>query len=395
MDPVLLHPIYVKKGGIKCGCITGDGKYAAAGASNGQVLLFPLDKSLTAQRLTGHVDAVTCICAAEASLLISGSEDGTVRFWKDSASRMIEPNDGPIRTISVAAAEPLILVVGSNGRPSIWNARTLELVIYLRRQQSEPKCGAISPDGIFCVLGYSDRNCKVFDTRNGTQIRGFKAGDEVSSLAICAHHPYIVAGCIDGSVTLYNYREHEVLAESLLHSGSVNSLSFHPYLNCLATGSVDKKILLVKVPDLITVYTLTGHTGPIFSVSWGAEGDKFVSAADDRGVFVWSAPDDDVFADEEEEDVEVIEAADEEFQEAVTVSYEVKKDEPIVSAPIPEVSAKRKDIGVMESILEKMKDLSSIISAMEGRMNSIDGKIEQLERAQVNGERFVSRSVRK
>ena len=384
MDPVLVHPIYVKRGTVKCACVIGDGKYAAAGSSLGSVLLFPLDQSVQPNRLTGHTEAVTCIDSNSTGIVVSGSADATVKVWRDTANQTLRPNAGIIRAVSVAENEPLALVIGEDEPPSIWNTNTAEVVATLPEHASEITCGAISPDGTLCITGSNDGACRLFDTHSGKQVRAFKASDGVASIAFCEHIPIAAAGCIDGYVTIFDYKQNEITVESQLHEGIVTSVSFHPYLPMILSGSDDKQIVIATAPNLKVVYTLGAHKDAVRCVKWSPSGDKFVSCGDDKGVFVWSSPSEEAILEPEEEEEEK-EREEEEFKEDPEVSFQVQRAK-------KEKEHQNKKMEMMNLILEKVRELAGTLQAMEQRMKTIDSTIEQIEKVQSEDKRIVRRS---
>lgn len=384
MDPVLVHPIYVRRGAVKCACIIGDGKYAAAGSSLGSVLLFPLDQSVQPNRLTGHTEAVTSIDSNSSGVVVTGSVDATVKVWRDTANQTLRPNAGIIKVVSLAENEPLVLIIGEDEAPSIWNTNTTELVVTLPEHQSEVTCGAISPDGTLCTTGSNDGVCRIFDTRSGKQVRTFKASDGVASIAFCEHIPIVAAGCIDGYVTIFDYKQNEITVENQLHDGIVTSLAFHPYLPMMLSGSDDKQIVIATAPNLKTVYTLGAHKDAVRCVKWSPSGDTFVSCGDDKGVFVWSSPSEEALAEPEEEEEGQVQE-EEEFKEDPEVSFQVQRAK-------REKEQQNKKMEMMNLILEKVRDLASTLQAMERRMKAIDSTIEQIEKVQSEGQRIVRRS---
>jgi WD40 repeat protein len=394
MDPELLRPIHVKRGGVNCVCILSDGKYAAAGSTLGTVLLFPIVANVEALRLTGHQDSVSCICPGSESRLITGSDDGTVRVWTDRQSATLQPNAGPIRCVSASPREPLVLVVGEDGPPSVWNARRGDLLATLAHHACAATCGALAQDGALCVTGAADGVCRLFDARTGKQLRAFKAADAVCCVALCAHAPLAAAGCADGYVTLFDYRQNEVLAEGQVHDGGVAALAFHPDAGCLLSGGADRTLRLVGLPRLRVAYTLEAHKDAVRSVAWAADGRLFVSGGDDRGVFVWRAPELRDFEEEEQAEEEDAPAADARGVHAEEEQGAAPPTPGGPAAPAAPAAARprRRAVEAMRIILERVRQVEGVVAALEERVGKVDEMIELIERAQTEERLFVSRA---
>jgi hypothetical protein len=172
--------------------------------------------------------------------------------------------------------------------------------------------------------------------------------------------------------------------DKVVHSQEVKSLAFHPALDCLASCSSDRKILLMKTPNLKVVYTLSAHAATINSVSWSAKGDKLLSTGEDRGVFVWSGPREDFFVEEEEEEL----TEEEEIVEPEPPVETVKEEK-------VETAGRKKEMEVMHAILKKVKEMSGVMNAMEARIREIDSRIDHIEGVHGAGGMVVNRSFRK
>jgi WD40 repeat protein len=253
---------------------------------------------------------------------------------------------------------------------------------------SSATCGAISDIGTVCVTGGTDGVCRFFDTQSGKQLRTFKAAEAVTAVALCPHSSYAAAGCADGYVTLFDFRQNEVVAENQMHDGNITSLAFHPTLNYILTGSADKKVLIIKVPRLRILYTLEAHKEMVTGVGWSRAGDRFVSCGGDRGVFVWSSPEGET-AEEEEEAADEEESAEEQQknQEAEDDQIDLEKlKTPTAHGSIVKqvTTSTKKKIQTMRLILDKINDLEEVVSKLEARVKRITGMIEEIEIAKAN-----------
>jgi len=69
-----------------------------------------------------------------------------------------------------------------------------------------------------------------------------------------------------------------------VHSGGVNCVSFHPSGNYLITASSDGTLKILDLLEGRLIYTLQGHTGPVFTVSFSKGGELFSSGGADAQV---------------------------------------------------------------------------------------------------------------
>ena len=77
------------------------------------------------------------------------------------------------------------------------------------------------------------------------------------------------------------------------HTGSVNSVTFSPDGNSIATGSGNWWGRTVRLWDAHTghlIHTLNWHTGGVKSVAFSPDGNKIASDGDDNTFRLWDAP---------------------------------------------------------------------------------------------------------
>ena len=215
--------------------------------------------------LRGHSKTVTTIdCDAKGIRLITGGNDYDVRMWdftgmnnSMNSFRIIEPSEGhPVRTVSWSPNSTQFLVCTGSAKPKVFNRDGKELfecikgdmyisdLTHTRGHTQMVKSGQWSPvdNNVFmtCSLDSTVRLWDVTSKLMGVEqqlahkvvmkcksAKGVKVG--CSTCRYSADGRMIAVGCDDGSIHIYNARNHFSRAEISFqnaHTTDITSLHF-------------------------------------------------------------------------------------------------------------------------------------------------------------------------
>ncbi len=204
-----------------------------------------------------HTDEVSSVAiSADGKTIVSGSDDGTIRFWNAQTRKPIgQPLKGHsegVRSVAISADGKTIVSSGSGGGTVLlWNAQTQE-------PTSQP------------LKGHSGA---------------------VNSVAISADGKTIVSSAGDGTVRLWNAQTREPIGQPLKgHSGAVDSVTFSADGKTIVSGGDDGTIRLWNARTGEPIgQPLKGHSGMVESVAISADGKTIVSGGTDKTVRRWAA----------------------------------------------------------------------------------------------------------
>ncbi len=168
--------------------------------------------------LSGHLDAVTCVAVSKgpASLIVSGSEDRTVRL-RDAGTgqlRWLQPMRSAVpRALACtppAASSNLLLVGDSTGVSRLFNLDDMkaEPRALAGRHEGAVNCVAFSPDGSLCATGGEDMSLRLWKTETGELLHRLTKAHRgaVTSVQFAGAGRVVSAGR-DGMLVVWDFEE--------------------------------------------------------------------------------------------------------------------------------------------------------------------------------------------
>lgn len=207
-------------------------------------------KAETAKIFSGHTGPVySCSFTFDRSLLLSCSEDSTIRLWS-------------LQTWTC-------LVVYKGHLNPVWDVK-------------------FSPHGYYFVTCSHDKTARVWATDSPQPLRIF-AG-HLSDVDCCIFHPnsnYVATGSSDRTVRLWDVLSGNHVRLMTGHKAPIHSLAFSMCGRYLASGGSDKVVNLWDLAHGHLVATLEGHTSTIHSLCFSRDGTVLATGALDCNLKLW------------------------------------------------------------------------------------------------------------
>jgi hypothetical protein len=109
----------------------------------------------------------------------------------------------------------------------------------------------------------------------------------VNSVSFSPDGNTLASGSWDKTVKLWDVKSGKEIATLQGHQSWVNSVSFSPDGHTLASGSEDKTVKLWDVKSGKEIASLQGHQSPVWSVSFSPDGHTLASGSGDNTVKLW------------------------------------------------------------------------------------------------------------
>jgi WD40 repeat protein/tRNA A-37 threonylcarbamoyl transferase component Bud32 len=241
------------------------------------------------QTLHGHSDAVRCVIGLGGDVILSGSEDGTVREWNIAVTEQMGtriPTAATPICFAWAPSQQELLAGLENGEVVKIDRRTQQPTATLARLDSPISLIKFGPD--------QDR-CAVVD-RGGQLAWVDLAGGPCLPICKLAERPDRMAISRDGHWLAYSCKE--ALAVIDLHTGKQHARFNHAegvwactFLDArrLIAGDMRGESRCYDVVDQRRLGFLTGHRNTMGCATLSPDGKRFATAAKDKTVHVYDA----------------------------------------------------------------------------------------------------------
>eukprot|EP01136_Pigoraptor_vietnamica_P020262 Opistho-1_new@68906 len=235
-------------------------------ADGGNIFTASVDKTLAVwdattyqrvRKLRGHTGIVNTCCPSRrgAPLIVSGSDDGTVKLW--DARRRGEVHSMasryPVTAACFGDGGDEVITGGIDNDIKVWDLRKME-VSYTMPGHGDTVTGlALSPDGSYVLSNSMDNTVRIWDVRPYAPeqrcVKVFEGAQHnfEKNLLRCAWSPdgeKVTAGSADRFVYVWDTSTRRILYKLPGHAGSVNEVVFHPKEPIVASCSSDKRVYI-------------------------------------------------------------------------------------------------------------------------------------------------------
>jgi WD40 repeat protein/serine/threonine protein kinase len=248
-------------------------------------------------RLAGHDGPVRSVSfSPKGQLVLSSSEDNTIRVWDATSGKTITALRGHGRAVRTCAFSPdgeWVLSGSDDERVRVWNVqgyretRVLHATVFSGHEDAVLSA-RYSRDGKEIVTASRDRTASLWDAATGKPIKRFEEGHEflVSSAVFLPDKNHLATGAGDNSVRIWDMTAGTQQAV-LSPTGRIGTLAVSPDGQWIATGSTGTDVKLWNPSTGEPRGDLSGHESEVSALMFSPTGDRLVSG-DGRGhLRVW------------------------------------------------------------------------------------------------------------
>ena len=344
------------QGPVFCASFSPDGKHVVSAGYDRRILLWkpsdlvPIDfKNLAQsgqvsspavfQAFDGHTDAVRSIVFSDdGTLLLSGSQDNTVRVWEIATGQMLKTfrghggqvqaavflpkgerilsasHDHTIREWSIDGYQEIRtlqgvvlnghsdavldatfsqdqhqIVTASRDRTArVWSTSTGQPGMTLAEGHTYLASTAVFfPGGKRLLTAAVDNTARIWDVATGGQIQRLDHSGRSAAATVSSNGKWVATGSDDKTAILWDAMTGTRVKTLNAHQAEVTAVAFSPNDTLLATGDTRGHVKLWNVEAGSVVANLDGHSRRISAIRFSNDGTRVLTASGDNTVGQW------------------------------------------------------------------------------------------------------------
>ncbi len=241
-------------------------------------------------RLTGHLDAVTCLAFAEPGLVVSGGADRVLRLWDLSAGSEVRSFGQTSHEIGCVACVPGVghVLAGQGVSVRVWDRDSGRELGRLTGHTDSVRSIDVSRDGRLALTGSDDRTARLWDLSTGREAArlGGHRG-RVTGAALSADARQAVTADREQALRLWDVRAGKELRGFAVPRGPVLAAAFAPDGAAVLSAHFDTTLRLWETTTGRELRRFKGHRQMVSAAAFAPDGRLVLSASHDGTVRVW------------------------------------------------------------------------------------------------------------
>ncbi|XP_075214513.1 TATA-box binding protein associated factor 5 [Lycorma delicatula] len=219
------------------------------------------------------------------------AEDVLARIMDDrnaEACRVLLGHSGPIYSVAFSPDKSLLLSSSEDTTVRLWSLLTWTCLVAYKGHTFPVWDVKFAPHGYYFASSSHDRTARLWVTDQHQPLRIF-AG-HFSDVDCVQFHPnsnYVATGSSDRTVRLWDCITGNQVRLMTGHKGSIYSLCFSVEGRFLASAGADSRILIWDLAHGHLLAELSGHTAAIHTLAFSRDGNILSSGSLDCSVKLW------------------------------------------------------------------------------------------------------------
>lgn len=302
-----VHPLNGHSDSVKVIAISTDGRMLASGSSDKTIKLWNLSTGELLHNMEANIIVVKYIVfSPDGQTLVSCGKfeaaDGNIKLWDVSTGKLKKTIREGLANSGIFSCnispDGQTLAIGQLGAVKLWNLHVGEELNILEADGLQVNSLAFSSDGQFLVAGCIQGDIRIWDWRNQKLLRTIKQSsnfiDFVTSffrkvlwcITISPNGQVIASAGENLPLTLWNFNSGTKWHTPLKSGADIHSIAFSPDGQFLASGSQDKTMSIWNIHTGDLLYT-SDHVGEVNCVAFSPDHETLISADNSGIIKIW------------------------------------------------------------------------------------------------------------
>lgn len=282
---VLLHRWPGDGDAVMALAVHPSGEFVAAGGEGAAIRVYSLrDREAEAVRLVGHEEWVTALAfAAAPDVLVSSSEDGTIRVWDFQQGRerfTLRGHEDQVLCVATCAATHQAASASVRGRILLWDLDRGELLQDIAAQEDWISCVDLDPQGLRVVSGADDATVRVHELASGALVWEQVLEDEVAAVRFAPQGGLVLAATARGAMLELEGTQRARLRPPLLPGESVRLLDIAGDLMTIAYDTSEERLHVWRRGPRNASSAFEPGEGPLRDLAVSADGRRLAACSE-------------------------------------------------------------------------------------------------------------------
>lgn len=281
-------------GPVKAVAISGDGRSALTGSFDYSMIHWRLEGEtpLIVNRYEDHGAAVNAVeFIPGTDLAASGSDDGSVRIWDLTTSKLVHEFTGHIHKVvdlAVSSDGRYVASAGWDATIRLWDLDGLKPAGVLRGHRNNVNTLEFSADGAILYSGGVDGTVRQWNVAQAVFLRTIhRHGWGVNVLRVLPSDAQILFGAVDGTENVLDIATGKIERTLATHKGPVLSAVVSIDHGLAALGGGDGKINVWSIDDWSVRKGHDNPYGPVWALAVTAGGQSLYYGSLDDFAIEW------------------------------------------------------------------------------------------------------------
>ncbi|XP_066924910.1 notchless protein homolog 1-like [Clytia hemisphaerica] len=240
--------------------------------------------------MSGHLQSVTCMQWGGEGLIYSGSQDRTIKVWRDTDGVLCRTLQGHGHWINTMALNTgYMLRTGgfeaaqkknNNEDDEKLSVQDQALARYNSVKGDKPEFMVTGSDDFTMFLWQPSESKKQVARMTGHQA-------PINDVQFSPNGRFLASASFDKSVKLWDGTNGKFISAFRGHVNEVYQISWSADSRLLCSGSADSTLKVWNLKTKKILCDLPGHADKVFAVDWSPDGERVASGGKDKVLKMW------------------------------------------------------------------------------------------------------------